>query len=455
MPEQRALVRNGSLFVWFRVLFNARYYYPVLAVFFLDLGLTTAQYALLNVAWAAAIVLLEIPSGALADQIGRRTLVRFAAALMVIEMAVLGFAPAGNATLLFALFLLNRIISGAAEAAASGADEALAFDSLAEAGCADRWPALLERLARWQSAAFFFAMLVGAAVYDANFLNRMLGTHFAAAQAHRFPVYLTLCNALGALAVTWMMCEPHEKPAHGHPPLHAAWLGMRETARWIAGTPFVLFVLMAGVLVDSLVRLFLTLGSSYYRLIGIPEAAFGLIGSAFSLLGIVAVAGARRLYAARGPAFNFSVMGALALAGFAGLAWVRGFWALLPVACLGLAFSGVTFLMSACLNAAANPANRATLLSFRGLALNLAYGMAGILFAALFAHLRSGHPGSEETVLALALPWLPAVFSAGVALLVLYALKNPPHPHRSGAEKPSRLDAAILNSSGGGASDPR
>jgi len=29
---------NCRRFVWFRVLFNARFYYPVLAVLFLDLG---------------------------------------------------------------------------------------------------------------------------------------------------------------------------------------------------------------------------------------------------------------------------------------------------------------------------------------------------------------------------------------------------------------------------------
>src|SRR6476620_9511182 len=76
--------RNIPLFIAFRVFFNARWYYPVLAVLFLDFGLTMEQYALLNVAWAAAIVGLEVPSGALADQIGRKRMVVLAAALMVV-----------------------------------------------------------------------------------------------------------------------------------------------------------------------------------------------------------------------------------------------------------------------------------------------------------------------------------------------------------------------------------
>ena len=143
------LSRNIPLFIVFRVFFNARWYYPVLAVLFLDFGLSVEQYTLLNVAWAAAIVGLEVPSGALADQFGRKRMVVVAASLMVIEMAVFAFAPRGHSTLLFILFLLNRLLSGAAEASASGADEALAYDSLASDGRSSEWPMVLERVMRW------------------------------------------------------------------------------------------------------------------------------------------------------------------------------------------------------------------------------------------------------------------------------------------------------------------
>ena len=62
---------NIRLFMAFRVLFNARFYYPVFTVLFLDYGLTLEQFALLNTVWAMTIVLAEVPSGALADVFGR------------------------------------------------------------------------------------------------------------------------------------------------------------------------------------------------------------------------------------------------------------------------------------------------------------------------------------------------------------------------------------------------
>src|SRR4029077_12024960 len=124
-----------------------------------------------------------------------------AALLMVVEMAVFSLAPRGNLSLLFALFLLNRILSGAAEASASGADEALAYDSLVADGRGDEWPRVLERLMRWQAAAFFLTMMLGAAVYDprpAQAVLDALGLPWKASRevTMRFPLYLTLGNAV-------------------------------------------------------------------------------------------------------------------------------------------------------------------------------------------------------------------------------------------------------------------
>ena len=142
--------RNPRLFVLFTTLYNARAYYPVLAVFFTDLGLSLEQFVLLNAVWAAAIVLLEVPSGALADVLGRKRLLVFSAALMVFEMAILLFAPKDGGMLLFCLCLLNRFLSGASEAAASGADEAIAYDSLPAEGRESAWDEVLATAMRWR-----------------------------------------------------------------------------------------------------------------------------------------------------------------------------------------------------------------------------------------------------------------------------------------------------------------
>ena len=426
-----SLRRNLPLFIAFRVLFNARWYYPVMAVLFLDLGLSIEQYALLNVAWAAAIVGLEVPSGALADALGRRRLVIFAAGLMVVEMAVFAFAPRGNISLLFALFLLNRVLSGAAEACASGADEALAYDSLVAEGRGGEWPQVLERLMRWQSVGFFGAMMLGAAVYDAALVQRVidaLGLPWTVTRelTMRFPVYLTLGNALLALLVAVNLREPpttaeeEKKVSAG-----ATWRATVAAGRWIWHTPLALGIILAGLCFDSIVRLFLTIASNYYRLIALPDAVFGLIGSGFAVFGFFVPALAQRLVKQRSMPANFALVAGLVLIALMGIAQVWPIYGLLWLMPLGTAMSLTQFFVSHYLNEAVTDSRqRATVLSFRGLAFNLAYGGVGLLFAALSRALHGA--GTPDAVFAKALGWLPWYFAATVVVLAIAGrrLKN-------------------------------
>lgn len=419
--------RNIPLFIAFRVLFNARWYYPVLAVLFLDFGLTLEQFALLNVAWAATIVLLEVPSGALADAIGRRRVIVLAAVLMVLEFVILAFAPLGSRWL-FPLFVLNRIFSGAAEACASGADESLAYDSLGQEGRATEWPTVLGRLMRWQSAAFFVAMLTGAAIYDATLVNRVTASlgwpiHVAPATTMRWPLYLTLGNALGVLFCAWRMRDP-EAETSAVAKLGAA-ATMRQifaAGRWILRAPAVLFVMGAGLWIDSSIRLFMTVGSNFYRLIELPAASFGVIGAGMGLLGMAASPLAVKMAARFSMNTNFLLTGAMALAGLTGVAGFAPHWGVLAVMPLGLAMALLGFFLSQALNALVTDSTlRATVLSFKGLLFNLAYGVAGLLFAG-YSRLRSGTE-PQDAVFVEAMRLLPCLFVISGSVVVAMSLR--------------------------------
>jgi len=424
MDASTAADRNVRWFLLFRVVFNSRFYYPVMAILFLDLGLSMEQYALLNVAWAAAIVLLEVPSGAMADLVGRRWLVIFSSCLMLLEMGIFAFTPTGNITLLFWLFLLNRVVSGAAEAAASGADEALVYDSLKLAGRENEWPKVLGRLARWQSGGFFVAMILGAAIYDASWVNKTLGwfginSQLSAADTVRMPVYLTLVSAVLAIIAALRLYEP-PMPKDKQVSAGAAFIEVMAAGRWILATPLALFVILATICNDSFVRLFLTIGTQYYRLIDIPEAVFGIIGSTFALLGYAAPPIANRLIATKKPALTFGVVSLTTFAGLWGLQLMIPAWGLVFPMLLGLGMSVMGFATSYYLNQLAEPSRRATILSFRGLSINLTYGMVGLMFAGLLRALKSGDAAADESVLFVrALGWLPWLFIA--AALVVFA----------------------------------
>jgi MFS family permease len=406
------LRRNLPLFVAFRVLFHARFYYPVIGVLFLDLGLTLEQYAWLNVIWAVVIIVLEIPSGALADVIGRKRVVVVAAALMVAEMAVLAFAPRG--AWMFWLLVLNRVLSGAAEACASGADEALAYDSLPEADRKIAWPRVLESLMRWKSGGFFVAMVSGAALFDQNLMSSLLGWtgwQPSAAATVRWPVYATLVTAVLCLLVALNFREPPGRAAVGRHAVGRAWQNVMEGAVHVFTSRRILFLMVAALLIDSFVRIFLTFASNYYRLIELPPFVNGLLGSGLALLGFAVAPLAKRMVAHRGVIANYTIVAGFVLVGLTGTAMAWPYWGAWVVVPLGISMSMLQFFTSNYLNQWTGSQVRATVLSFRGVAFNLGYAVAGILFAQLTGHLRTAHPDAgENSIFAMSLPWLPSVF---------------------------------------------
>ena len=419
MKSENPFAWNAPLFIAFRVLFNARFYYPVIGVLFLDLGLSLEQYALLNAIWAVVIVALEIPSGALADWIGRKRMVVLAAALMVAEMMVFALAPVGSPALLFWLLVLNRILSGAAEACASGADEALAYDSIPHESRASEWPRLLERLMRWKSAAFFGAMIFGAALFDPAWLPFSLepGT------TTRWPVYATCLTAFACLAVALAFREPPrtENDAPNQKIRGTPLLNLRNGARHVFTTRKILLLLLAALLCDSFIRIFLTFASNFYRLIELPEFVNGFLGSAVALIGFVAAPLARRMVLGKSPAWNFLMLAGLVWAGLIGLFFpmpLLGAWVVLP---FGLAMSLLQFFAAHYLNEWTDSEVRATVLSFRGVALNLGYALAGVAFAAITERYRTVLPGAgENEILAEALRWLAPAFLGFVTAGLLF-----------------------------------
>jgi MFS family permease len=320
-------VNNVRMFIAFRVFFNCRFYYPIFTVLFLDFGLTVAQFSILNAVWAATIVLAEVPSGALADIVGRRRLLVFAAVSMLVEMAILCLAPRGNIPLLFSFFLINRVLSGLAEAAASGADEAIAYDALQAEGMADQWGRVLDVQMRLRSVMFILTMTIGAAVYDPDLMTRMMAAFgsdlvFVQSQTLRFPLYLTFILALFTLAAVLRLDEICPNPEadgtceqpFGGSAMDAFKLTL-STGGWIFKTPFVLAVILFGMLFDGILRMVITLASQYYRMVQLPESVFGILGSVMAVAGLFIPRLALRIAENRSPAFCLWSTAATALAG--------------------------------------------------------------------------------------------------------------------------------------------
>ena len=436
-------LNNIRMFIAFRIFFNARFYYPVFTILFLDFGLTISQFAILNAVWAGTIVLMEVPSGALADIWGRRNLLILSSILMILELLLLCIVPLGHPTLLFAIFLVNRVLSGIAEAAASGADEAIAFDSLKEAGMEAEWSKVLAMQMRMRSMAFILAMAVGAAVYDPVFMQRLMGwfgwqVSLTQDITIRFPIYLTLIMALITLYSTLRMTDSSSVLLNDEcDALETCGLTIKEVllqtlgaGKWILQTPFAMVIIAAGFLFDSIIRMAGTLSSQYYRLIEIPEALFGIIGSGMALLGVIIPRISMKMVEQHTPRFNLLVVSTTTILGLYGMTVFKPLYGLVPVVILYSGSYMIGFFVSHYLNHITESSQRATVLSFKGLFMNLSYGMMGLLYSFLIAMLRPGISEKqphlapqllENLVFIQSFQWFPWTFVIGLTFFLVFA----------------------------------
>ncbi|MFI9830241.1 MFS transporter [Streptomyces sp. NPDC051913] len=114
--------------------------YPVYALLFADTGLSLWQISSLFALWSITAVVLEVPSGALADAVSRRLLLWVGPLFNAVGFALWVIVPSYGA------FALGFVLWGIGGALCSGSLEALAYDELDRLGGADRYARVMGRV---------------------------------------------------------------------------------------------------------------------------------------------------------------------------------------------------------------------------------------------------------------------------------------------------------------------
>jgi hypothetical protein len=121
-------------------------------------------------------------------------------------------------------------------------------------------------------------------------------------------------------------------------------------------------------------------------------------------------------------------MAMVSIFGLIGITYVLPIIGLLPVALLSVVMYMGRFFQSHYLNRITASHQRATVLSFKGLSFNLAYGIIGVLYSVLLVFLRPKIAASnpdlsraaiENLVFIKSLGWFPWYFLLTLALLLL------------------------------------
>ena len=160
---------------------------PFMIPFYQDNGLDLAQISLLKAIYSISIVVLEIPSGYLADILGRKKTLLIGSLL-----GFLGFATY-SVSYGFIGFLIAEIILGFGQSLISGADSAMLFDTLDDLKRKDEYVKYEGRIISIGNLAETIAGIAGGLLVGISL---------------RFPYYVQTAVAFTAVPAALTLVEP-------------------------------------------------------------------------------------------------------------------------------------------------------------------------------------------------------------------------------------------------------
>ncbi len=194
MTADRALVRLKRRIYAFAFLDEFGPLYGLYALLFSAHGLTAAQTSVVFGVWAAVPLVLEVPSGALADRYDRRRVIAAALALRAAGIALWLVWPT------YAGMLAGAVLWAVHSALASGAEEALYYDELDAHGGADGYAQLMGRAAQASSTGTLLGTLGATGLLAGGANLDQLGWMTVAAHGFSIPLILSLPRAARAQA---------------------------------------------------------------------------------------------------------------------------------------------------------------------------------------------------------------------------------------------------------------
>ncbi len=235
------------------------FFLPILALYYEQSLFTATNVALIFSIEAVALVLFEVPTGAIADLFGRkRTLVL---ANLVVLFAVL-FLYIGGSMLMFSIY---AILNSLARALASGTYNAFLYDSLKEENKEGHYKKVI--------GTFYALWPLGAAI------GSIAGGYLAEVSLS-FPVGLSLIPLAAAFVLTLMLKEPeYEKEEHSNILKH-----MHLSSGIIIRNKQLILLLAGGFVLMAFGEAIHHLGPLYFRFKLIPIVWFGWITAFIHLL---------------------------------------------------------------------------------------------------------------------------------------------------------------------------
>jgi MFS family permease len=231
---------------------------PILIPYYESNNLNKTQIFTIQAAYALSILIMEIPSGYLADIIGRRKTLILGAMFMPIGIGVYVFTSS------FYSFLIAEFIIAIGNSMRSGCDSALVYDTLIQLKQESEYK-------KFEGRSYYYARL-------GTSISSILGGLLALLSL-RLPFFANMATSALMLPLALAIIEPQRKKLESASPLKDI---LRISKRCFTNPKLRLFMLFMALIrstgITGIWAYFL-----YYESIGISIGYFGIIFAAFQL----------------------------------------------------------------------------------------------------------------------------------------------------------------------------
>jgi MFS family permease len=224
-------------------------------------GISLTEVLVLNAWFMFWSFVLEVPTGTVADFLGRKVSLALGSAVGLVGAVVYASAPS------LGVFLAAELVMAVAYTLHSGADEALAYDSLAQIGETERAKRTLARLEASKLAGIVVATIAG------GFIAARLGL--------RAPMLAYIVPAGAACLLALLLAEPPARASGASRPTYGRILV--EGGRYFLAHRVLLLLTAELAVTNALAWGIIWLFQPLLARSGVPLAGFGLVHAAACL----------------------------------------------------------------------------------------------------------------------------------------------------------------------------
>jgi MFS family permease len=255
------LKRNIPLIYIITSLTWGRFFLPVIALFYIASQVPLEQFAIIMSIFALSILILEIPSGIIADLLGKKKTLLLGTFCWVVEIFLIAFFNG------FWIFLAAKIISGIGVSLYSGADSAILFDTLKKQKREKEHKRISGSIYTISNISKAFVMIIGGVLF---------------AISAKLPAIASLPLITLGFILTFFLEEPYKNNKKIN--VENSIKHLKESLSYFKNSDFVKYISFFALFTAMAINIVLSLSSAYFEKILIPIYLMGFIAFVGSLI---------------------------------------------------------------------------------------------------------------------------------------------------------------------------